>query len=87
MLKGRQQHVLHRITGGIDGNLGDESQPPACGNGHLAAVIVQFTSENAQQGGLAGAVFAQQSHPLAGAYLKGNSVQYFCTNLKFLNQI
>ncbi len=86
-LKGGVDHILHGVARRVDGDLGDEAQALARGDHHFPFVIVHHPGENAQQGGLAAAVGAQQSHPLAGVHLKGEPVQYFAANLKFLDQV
>ena len=43
---------------------------------HFALIPVQLPSEDFEQGSLAGAVLAQQAHPLPLVYLKGQAVQY-----------
>ena len=81
-LKGGVQHILHGVARRVDGDLGDQSQPPVGGNDHLPLVGVDHAGEDAQQGGLAAAVWAQQPHPLAGIHLEGKPVQYFFADLK-----
>ena len=84
--EGGVQYILHRVAGGVDRDLGDQAHPLVRGQDHLPLVPVQLAGEDAQQGGLAAAVLAQQSHPLAGVHLKGEPVQYFFADLKFLDQ-
>ena len=73
-LKGGVDHILHGVALGIDGDLGDEAQALARSDHHLALVVVHHARKDAQQGGLAAAVGAKQSHPFAGVHLKGKSV-------------
>ena len=84
--KGGAQHILHGISGGIDGDLGDQAQAPPGGNGDLTLVIVQLSGENLKERGLAGAVFAQQAHPFALVDLKGQAVQNVVPHLKGFDQ-
>ena len=85
--KGRIQHILHRISGGIDRDLGDQPHAFARGNHHLSLILVQFPGEDLQQGGLAAAVGPKQANPFPRIHLKREPVEYFIANLKFLNQI
>ena len=85
--KGGAQHVLHRVAGGIDGDLGDQAHPPALADDHAALVIVQLAGQYLEQGGLAGAVAAQQTHPLPLVHLEGEAVQHVLPHLKGLHQV
>ena len=40
--KGGTQHILHRVSGGIHGDLGDQTHPAALSDGHLALVVVDL---------------------------------------------
>ena len=51
---------------------------------HFALIPVQLPSEDFEQCGLAGAVFAQQAHPLPLVHLKGQAVQYLFAYLELL---
>ena len=66
----------------VDGDLRDEAQPLARGDGDLAPVVVQLPGEDFEQSGLARPVLAQKAHPLPGVHLEGEAVQYFVANLK-----
>ena len=55
-------------------------------NGDGALVAVQLPGQYFEQGGLAGAVFAQQAHPLPLVDLKGDAVQNIVAHLKGLDQ-
>ena len=43
--EGGAQHILHRIPGGVYGNLGDEAQTAALTDGDLALVIIQLSRQ------------------------------------------
>ena len=73
-LKGGGQHILHGVPRRVDGDLGDEAHALARRNDHIPLVIVHDPRENAEQGGLAAAVGAQQAHPLPSVHLEGKSV-------------
>ena len=81
------QHVLHRVAGGIDGDLGDQAHPSALAHHDGALVIVQLAGQYLEQGGLAGAVAAQQAHPLPLVHLKGEAVQDVLPHLKGFDQV
>ena len=80
------QYILYRIPGRIDGDLGDQAQPPPGGDGHLALVIIQLSGQNLKERGLASTIFAQQSHPLPLVDLKGQAVQHVVPYLKGFDQ-
>ena len=84
--KRRLQHVLHRVAHRVHRDLGDEAHAAARGDDHIALVIVQFAGEDAEQRCLACAVFTQQTHPLTGIDLEGQSVQYFLFQVEGLDQ-
>ena len=84
--EGRAQHILHRVAGGVDRDLGDEAHPPALADDHAALVIVQLAGQYLEQGGLSGAVAAQQPHPLSLVHLKGQAVQDVPADLKGFDQ-
>ena len=54
--KGGAQHVLHGVFRRVDRYLGDEPQPLAGGNEHLAGIIVHLPGEDLKQSGLSRAV-------------------------------
>ena len=87
LIKGGLEHVSHRILRRIDRDLGNKPYPLAGGYVHLALVPIQFAGEDFEQCGLAGAVFAQQAHPLPLVYLKGQAVQYLFAYLELLGQV
>ena len=72
--EGGLEHVLHGEAHRVHWDLGDQAQPPSAGNDHIALVGLQLPGENAEEGGLARAVAAQQSHPLPGLHLEGDAV-------------
>ena len=80
--EGGVQHVLHCVAHREHGDLGDEPQAAAPGDDHLPLVGLQLPGEDAEEGGLAGAVAAQQPHPLPGLHLEGDAVQYVVSDLK-----
>ena len=84
--KGGVQHVLHGVPLGVDGNLGDEAHPLAGGDGDGALIRLHLPGDDAEDGGLAGAVAAQQPHPLPGIHLEGKPVQDFSAHFKFFDQ-
>ena len=84
--EGGLQHVLHRVARGIDRDLRDQPHPPAGGDLHRAAVVVQLAGEDLEQRGLARAVAAQQAHPLPGVDLERQAVQYFLFQIEGLHQ-
>ena len=86
-LEGGLEHILHRVLRRIDGDLGDESHPLAGGDVDLTVVPVQFAGDDLEQGGLTGAVFAQQAHPLPLIDLEGEAVQYFFAYLELFAQV
>ena len=81
------QHVLHRVAGGVDGDLGDQAHPSALAHHDGALVIVQLAGQYLEQGGLAGAVAAQQAHPLPLVHLEGEAVQHVLPHLKGFDQV
>ena len=81
------QHVLHRVLRRVDRDLGDEAQGLPRGHHHLPLVMVQLTGEDLEHRGLAGAVLAQQTHPLPLVHLKREPVQYFLAYLELLDQV
>ena len=84
--EGGAQHILHRIALGVHGDLGDQPQTAALSHHHGALVPVQLPGQDLEQGGLARAVPAQKSHPLALVDLKGQSVQDILSDFKGLYQ-
>ena len=84
--EGGAENVLHRVLRRIDGNLGNQTQPPALAYDRGALVAVQLSGEDFKQGGLAGAVAAQQTHPLPLVNLKGQAVQNVVAHLKGLDK-
>ena len=86
-VKGGLEHVLHGIGRRIDRDLGDEAHPLARGDVHLPLVPVQLPGEDLEHRGLAGAVLAQQTHPLPLIHLEGEAVQYFFAYLELLGQV
>ena len=84
--EGGAEHVLHGVPRRVDGDLGDEPQPVAVGDGNLSLVVVQLSRQYAKQGGFARAVPAQQAHPLPLVNLKGQAVQDVVPHLKGLDQ-
>jgi hypothetical protein len=84
--EGRLEHVLHREAHRVYGDLGDEAQPPVPGDDHVPLVGVQLPGEDAEEGGLARAVAAQQPHPLPGLHLEGDAVQDIVSDFKGLFQ-
>ena len=84
--EGGLEHVLHREAHRVYGDLGDEAQPPVPGDDHVPLVGVQLPGEDAEEGGLARAVAAQQPHPLPGLHLEGDAVQDIVSDFKGLFQ-
>ena len=84
--EGGLQHILHRKARRIDRDLGDKAHAAARGDDHIALVIVQLAGEDAEKGGLSGAVLSQKTHTLAGVDLEGKAVQYFLFQIKGLDQ-
>ena len=84
--KGGAEHIVHRVPRRVHRDLGDQTHPVARRNGHGALIVVQFSRQYFEQGGLACAVFAQQAHPLALVDLKGDAVQNIVPHLKGLHQ-
>ena len=72
--KGGVQHVPDGVPLRIHRDLGDESQPLARGDGHRPLIRLHLPGENAEEGGLAGAVLAQQSHPLPLVHLEREAI-------------
>ena len=87
LLEGRAKHLLHRVPGGIAGDLRDEAQLLVGVDIDLPLVISNLPGENAKQRGLAAAVAAQNGHTLALLHLKGQAVQQIVSNFKGLYQI
>ena len=83
VVEGRPQNVLHRKAHGVDRDLGDEAQPLAGGDDHIAAVGKLLAGEDSEEGGLTRAVAAQDAHPLAGVHLEGKTVEDGLTHLVF----
>ncbi len=84
--EGGVQHVPDGVARRVDGDLGDEPQPLARGDGHRALVRVHLPGHHAENGGLARAVAAQQAHPLPLVDLEGEAVQNSFADLELLDQ-
>ena len=80
--EGRAQHIVHGVPRRIHWDLGDQTHPVTRRNGDGALVAVQFSYQYFEQRGLAGAVFAQQAHPLPLIDLKGDAIQNIVAHLK-----
>ena len=84
--EGGVQHVPHGVALRVDGDLGDQPDAFARGNGHRALIRVHLPGHHAEDGGLARAVPAQQAHPLPLVDLEGEAVQYSFADLKLFHQ-
>ena len=83
VVEGGAEHVLHRKACRVHGNLGDEAQTLAGGDDHVPAVRPLLAGEDAEEGGLARAVAAQDAHPLPGVHLEGQAVEHRLAQLVF----
>ena len=73
--KGGPQHILHGVTLGEFGDLGDEAQLFIGIYIDLSLVIVHFPGEDLEKGGLSAAVPAQNGHALPFLNVKGKILQ------------
>ncbi len=80
------QHVPDGISLRVDGDLGDEPQPLARRDGYTALVRRHLARHDAEDGGLARAVPAEQAHPLPLVHLEGKSVQYPFADLELFDE-
>ena len=79
---GRAKHVLHRVTHGIDRDLGDQADFAVRRKDNGALVRLQLPGEHAEERGLAAAVAAHDAHALPRQDLKGKPVQQDLADLK-----
>ena len=73
-LKGSIQHVPHRITLRINGNLRDKPQAFPRSNGDRSFVCLHLSGKNAKNGGFPCSILAQQAHSLSLIHLQGKAV-------------
>ena len=83
VVEGGAQHVLHSVPSGVDGDLGDEPQALARGQGNGAAVGLLLAGEDAEEGGLPRSVLPQDAHPLPGVHLEGEAGEHRLAHLVF----
>ena len=83
---GGLQHILHGVALGVAGNLRDETQSHSLSDGDVAAVLRDLAHKDAEQRGLAGAVFAEDAHALAPLNLKAQTVEDVFVHFKGLGQ-
>ena len=85
--KGRPQHLLHGVAGGIVGNLRNQPHLFPRGKHHLAGIVADLPGEDFEQGGFSCAVAAHDAHPFPGLDVKGQAVENIPVNVKGFDQV
>ena len=68
------EHILGGVIRGVDGDLGDEADALAGSDLQCALVVRDLAGENAEKGGLAAAVMAENSDVFSGLHIERQAV-------------